>query len=210
MKIVAGSPERYVVRVKAADSTDFPVASDGRVTINVPRLLRACSVYLFDRIRISSGVQPLTTKSIQLLGNSNVATRLSLAEITKLPLDMLGAARKGAIPGGIVRSQRHQRKPPWRGRGKHSTAASKVSCCQGRQGRCTMLGAPPLLILVDERQHTARGVSSESTAPPNCSRHTTRAAAASKITHATAQLTFNALALLDGAGGYRLELNPVA
>jgi hypothetical protein len=53
-------------------------------------LPRACSVYLFDRIRISSGVQPLTTKSIQLLGNSNVATRLSLAEITTLPLDASG------------------------------------------------------------------------------------------------------------------------
>ena len=90
LRIVARSPERYVVRVKTADSADFPVASDGRVTIDMPRLPRACSVYLFDRIRLSSGVKPLITKAIQLLDSGNVATKLSLAEIAKLPADTSG------------------------------------------------------------------------------------------------------------------------
>jgi len=88
--IVAKSPERYVVRVKASDSAEFPVSSDGRVTIDVPRLPRADSVYLFDRIRISGGVNPLTTKSIQLLDGGKIAARLSLAEIAKLPADLEG------------------------------------------------------------------------------------------------------------------------
>jgi len=88
--IVASSPHRYSVRVKAYDAVEFPVSSDGRVTIDVPRLPRACSVYLFDKIRISGGVKPLTAKSFQLLDTGNVVARLSLAEIEKLPSDRSG------------------------------------------------------------------------------------------------------------------------
>jgi hypothetical protein len=88
--IVASSPERYVVHVKASDTTEFPVASDGRVTIDIPRLPRACSVYLFDRIRISGGVKPLTEKSVQLFDSGSIAAKLSLAEIAKLPSDPSG------------------------------------------------------------------------------------------------------------------------
>jgi hypothetical protein len=90
LMIVARSPNRYVVRVKASDTAEFPVSSNGRVTIDVPRLPRACSVYLFDRIRISGGVKPLTTKSVQLLDSGNIAARLSLTEIAQLPSDLLG------------------------------------------------------------------------------------------------------------------------
>ena len=90
LMIIARSPERYVVRVKASDTAEFPVASDGRVAIDVPRLPRACSVYLFDRIRISGGVKPLTAKSVQLFDSGNIAARLSLAEIAKLPSDASG------------------------------------------------------------------------------------------------------------------------
>jgi hypothetical protein len=88
--IVARSPERYMVRVDASGTAEFPVASDGRVTIDVPRLPRACSVYLFDWIRISGGVKPLTTKSIHLLDQGNLAAKLSLADIAKLPSDASG------------------------------------------------------------------------------------------------------------------------
>jgi len=76
--IVGRSPERYVVCVQASEIGEFPVAADGRVTIDVPRLPRACSVYLFDRIRISRGVQPFTTKAIHLIGSGNLlAKRIS-------------------------------------------------------------------------------------------------------------------------------------
>ena len=88
--IVARSPERYVVRVKASDSAEFPVASGGRVTIDVPRLPRACGVYLFDWVRISSGVNPLTAKAVELVDGGNIAAKLSLAEIAKLPSDASG------------------------------------------------------------------------------------------------------------------------
>jgi hypothetical protein len=90
LMIVAKSPERYVVRVNASDSEEFPVGSDGRVTIDVPRLPRTCSVYLFDRIRISRGVEPSRTKAIELLDNDNIAAKLSLGEIAKLPMDASG------------------------------------------------------------------------------------------------------------------------
>lgn len=88
--IVAKSPERYVVRVKAFATADFPVASDGRVTIDIPKLPRGDSVYLFGRIRISGGVKPLTAKSVQLLDGRTITARLSLAEIVKLPSDSSG------------------------------------------------------------------------------------------------------------------------
>jgi hypothetical protein len=90
LMIVARSPERYVVRVKAPDSAEFPVASDGRVTIDVPRLPRADSVYLFDWIKISSGVQPLTAEAIELVDSGHIAAKFSLAEIAKLPADASG------------------------------------------------------------------------------------------------------------------------
>jgi hypothetical protein len=88
--LVSRSPERYVARVNASDAPEFPVASDGRVTIDVPRLPRACSVYIFGRIRISDGVKPLTTKSVQLLDGGKIVARLSLEEIAKLPSDASG------------------------------------------------------------------------------------------------------------------------
>ena len=88
--IVGRSPERYVVCVQASEIGEFPVAADGRVTIDVPRLPRACSVYLFDRIRISRGIQPFTTKAIHLIGSGNLLAKLSLADIANLPLDTSG------------------------------------------------------------------------------------------------------------------------
>lgn len=88
--LISKFPERYIARVKAADGAEFPVASDGRVTIDVPRLPRGCSVYLFDRIRISRGAKPLSTKSVEVLGSGKVVARLSLEEIAKLPSDDSG------------------------------------------------------------------------------------------------------------------------
>lgn len=88
--IIAKSPERYVVRVQASDVGEFPVASDGRVTVDVPRLPRSCDVYLFSRIRISRGVKPVTAKSFHLIDSGNIEAKLSLAEIAKLPSDNSG------------------------------------------------------------------------------------------------------------------------
>jgi hypothetical protein len=90
LRMVTVSPERYVVRVQAAGIADYPVSSDGRVTIDVPRLPRACSVYLLGLIRISGGLKPLTTKSVHLLDGAKTKATLSLADIAKLPSDASG------------------------------------------------------------------------------------------------------------------------
>ena len=79
-----------MVRVQVSDVAEFPVASDGRVTVDVPSLPRSCDVYLFDRIRISRRVKPLTTKSIRLINGGNIEVELSLAAIAKLPSDNSG------------------------------------------------------------------------------------------------------------------------
>lgn len=90
LMILARSPQRYVVRVKGSHRGEFPVSPDGRVTIDVPTLPRACSVYLFDRIRISSGFSPLTSKSVDVVDSGHIAATLSLTEITKLSTDASG------------------------------------------------------------------------------------------------------------------------
>jgi len=88
--IVARSPERYVVAFRYSKSAAAPVATDGRVKIDVPRLPRACSVYLFNQIRISEGFNPMFSKSIYVVDAGNIAAKLSLEEMSKLPVDDSG------------------------------------------------------------------------------------------------------------------------
>jgi hypothetical protein len=73
-----------------AHSAEFPVASDGRVTIDVPSLPRECGLYLFDFIKIDDGIELFDTKAIQLVDGSKIAQKLSLHEIAKLRLDTSG------------------------------------------------------------------------------------------------------------------------
>src|SRR5258708_3765594 len=75
LKIVARSPERYSVRVR---DKEYSVGADGKVLIEFPATRRACSVYLFDRIPISRGPDPLKAKSISVLIAGNAVRTLSM------------------------------------------------------------------------------------------------------------------------------------
>ena len=88
--IATEHPERYAVKVVAYKESEFAVQTDGRVTIAVPRLPKACSIYLFDRIRIKGAVNPYTTKAIRLVDRNIVARAISLSEIDRLPTDESG------------------------------------------------------------------------------------------------------------------------
>jgi hypothetical protein len=80
------SPDHLVIRV--ADTQDYPVASDGRVTFDVPRLPRGCAVY-FLGVKVSDS-RSEDVRAIHLLRDGSVVRRLSLAQIDKLPVDAEG------------------------------------------------------------------------------------------------------------------------
>jgi hypothetical protein len=75
--------------VRVADARIFPVAPDGRVTFDVPRLERGCDAYLFGLIKIRDG-SPENVRAIHVLKEHRVVRKLSLAELGKLPTDAEG------------------------------------------------------------------------------------------------------------------------
>ena len=72
LHVHAKSPERYVVRV--ADSQDYPVAADGRVTFDIPRLPRGCAVYLSEWLRLADSKSE-DVRAIQLLSEGTVVRK---------------------------------------------------------------------------------------------------------------------------------------
>ncbi len=83
----ASSPTDYIVRV--ADTNDFPVATDGNVTINIPTLPRGCDTYLFGFIKLNDG-SPERIKAIHVLKDEKIIRRLSLEKLAQLPVDAEG------------------------------------------------------------------------------------------------------------------------
>ncbi|MGV3753871.1 MAG: hypothetical protein ACO1QS_00650 [Verrucomicrobiota bacterium] len=83
----ASSPTNYTVRVAATN--DFPVATDGRATIDIPTLPRGCDTYLFGFIKLSDG-SPERVPAIHVLKNEKVVRKLSLEKLKKLPTDTDG------------------------------------------------------------------------------------------------------------------------
>ena len=89
LRVLAKSPERYLVRVQTADPTEHLVATDGRVIVDVPTLPRWCSVHLFG-IKVRNGAYPHRTKAIHVVSGDKTARRLSLNDISRLPVDSEG------------------------------------------------------------------------------------------------------------------------
>ena len=89
LSIAAPDPGKYSVRVLGADSGDYSVPPDGRVTFDPPSLPRTCRVYLFG-IPLKSGSQPETKKSIHVIEGGRTIAKLSLRDIFALPSDASG------------------------------------------------------------------------------------------------------------------------
>ena len=90
LRIAAPSPEAYILRSRIREARDYRVPSDGRVTLDVPAYRAACSVYLFDILRIHRGTDPFTERTIDVVGGGKRIRQLSLKEISGLPLDSEG------------------------------------------------------------------------------------------------------------------------
>jgi hypothetical protein len=85
--IVAKEPSRYTIQIQ---SKHYPVAADGRVTFDYSAARRGCGVYLFDRIPINRGADPLKEKVISLTDGLEVLKSFSLDDVDKLPMDSSG------------------------------------------------------------------------------------------------------------------------
>ncbi len=90
LRVVTSSPEAYALRLRINSSRDFHVPPNGRVTLDVPSYRAACSVYLFDKLRIRRGANPFTARTIDVIVAGKVTQQLSLEEIAALPADPEG------------------------------------------------------------------------------------------------------------------------
>jgi hypothetical protein len=86
--VVAKSPERYTLPVY---DKSFPVAADGSVTFDYPRVRSGCDVYLFDRIPLSRASDPFKTKAISLTEHGTIVQIFSLRDVSKLSVDSTGS-----------------------------------------------------------------------------------------------------------------------
>jgi hypothetical protein len=84
LQIVATSPEQYHLRVW---SDDHQVAPDGRMKFELRIPPRGCGVYLFNRIPLQRTSDRTKEKVIFVLTNGKALAKLSLRDLSSLPVD---------------------------------------------------------------------------------------------------------------------------
>jgi hypothetical protein len=89
VRVLAASPERYVLRLTSSRSQDFPVPPDGKVTLDVPSFLRGCTVH-FLGIKTSDGYDPLKKWTLTANAAGKNMVSLTLSQVSKLPTDADG------------------------------------------------------------------------------------------------------------------------
>jgi hypothetical protein len=89
IKIVDKSPNSFIVHV-GLGTTDYQVPSDGRLVVMVPGYRPSCGVYLFDWIKVGGGKYPTDAPAITVMGKNKIVRRLSVKQITSLPIDSDG------------------------------------------------------------------------------------------------------------------------
>lgn len=87
VRVLSPVPQKYNLQV--ADTTNYPIAADGRVIIDVPQLERGCATYLFGVVKVKDG-SPYDLPAIHLNIDGRTIRKLSLNELAKLPVDEEG------------------------------------------------------------------------------------------------------------------------
>ena len=87
LRLMSPAPQHLAVRVATGDA--YPVGSDGRVTVNVPRLERGCAVYLFGFIKVKD-CRAEDVQAIHIRRDARTVRRMSLNDIDQLPVDAAG------------------------------------------------------------------------------------------------------------------------
>ena len=92
LRIASASPERFAVRLQIGDSREYNVPADGKITLDVPAYRAPCRVFLFGLVKTSGGAQPFTAKTVTVIDGAKVTRRLSLKDVSALPVDANGYA----------------------------------------------------------------------------------------------------------------------
>jgi hypothetical protein len=90
LDLKAADPQRYAVRINLLEGGESRPDASGRVTAEIPRFGRTCSLY-FLFIPIRDG-RPDRLPIIQIVENGRVVRQLSVHELSGLQLDADGYA----------------------------------------------------------------------------------------------------------------------
>ena len=90
LRIIARSPDLYVVHVDVGHVTDYPVPADGKVRIGIPAYRPSCGVYLFNAIKVGGADDPLGTWAISVTSGGRSLRMLSVKKVEKLTTDSDG------------------------------------------------------------------------------------------------------------------------
>jgi hypothetical protein len=89
VKLHLESPTPQVYTVQVASDAAFPVGTDGRVVVKVPRLERGHATYMFGVAKVSES-SPYDIVAIDLKEGGRTVRKLSLNDLKKLPTDSEG------------------------------------------------------------------------------------------------------------------------
>jgi len=87
LRVQSPMPEKYLIRV--ADKTNYEVASNGCVIVDVPILEHGCTMYLLGIIKVMDS-SPSNLSAIHLNKGHQTVRKFSLNDIAKLPIDNEG------------------------------------------------------------------------------------------------------------------------
>ena len=87
IRIVANTPEQYVVQVNAGTVRKYDVPHDGSIKIDIPSYRRSCGVYLFDAIKVGGYGDPLKGWTVSVTRNGKTVHKQSLRATQKSPTD---------------------------------------------------------------------------------------------------------------------------
>ena len=90
VRVVAPSPEKYVLRLRMWDPVDKPVGKDGLALLDLPTYRHGCNFYVFNVIPLQRSHDPLTEKQLEVMAGGKVLRRLSLTDLRKLAVDAEG------------------------------------------------------------------------------------------------------------------------
>jgi len=90
VRIIAKSPDLYVVHVDVDHVTDYPVPADGRVIVGIPAYRPSCGPYLFNLIKVGGAGDPLETWVITVTSGDRTLRKLSIRQMKKLTTDSDG------------------------------------------------------------------------------------------------------------------------
>jgi hypothetical protein len=89
LRIIASSPERYIIR--QGYGSDQRISGQGKISVVIPSIPRGCSVYLFDVIPVHHQPNPQKKWKLRILDNKGRILRtFTVTQLEELALDADG------------------------------------------------------------------------------------------------------------------------